>query len=213
MEIKINVGGYVDCKSSFFSVSDVIQEQEFVFSSGINRLFGEIDSGNFGISYLISMYDRVNKNIIFLPHNAIIDGKEMTLSELAKISCYIDKSYPLFSDKPLFHRKKTVRQHIECGLKKSKLPYTSTEILDIFKVQEHHRDILIEQTGTERYKIMPTVGFAYGKEVFCFPWFSKIRYNAFWGHITQAINVLSDMSKTVILPLSKELQYTENIKP
>ena len=176
MEIKIKTDGYVFCKSSFFSVHDVVQEKEYRFSDGINKLVGEIDSGNFGISYLISMYDKIDKALLFPPQNVTVDGKEISFSELSKISCYIDESYPLFSDKRLLLRKKTVKQHIECGLKKSKLPYTAKEILDMFMVQEHHREVFISHTGTERYKVMPAIGFAYGKEIFCFPWFSKSRY-------------------------------------
>ena len=201
MEIKIKSNGYVFCKSSFFSVIDVIKEKEFQFSSGINKLFGDIDSGIFGISYLIAMYDKINKKELFCSDKTIVDGITTPLSALTKISCYIDESYPLFSDKRLFGRKKTVKQRIECGLKKSKLPYTATEVLDIFKVQEHHREVFINQTGTERYKVMLAIGFAYGKEVFCFPWFSKSRYEAFLMHITHTINLLSDLNKIVILPL------------
>ena len=205
MKIKIKNSGYVDCKSSFFSTLDILRDKEFEFSNGINKLFGDIDSGNFAISYLISMYDKVNKNTLFLPHNATVDGIVTPLSDLAKISCYIDESYNLFSHKHLF-RNKTVNQLIKCGLKKSKLTYTVTEILDMFEIQSHHRDLLIKETGTERYKIMSAIGFSYGKEVFCFPWFSKCRYEAFSAHIAYSINVLKSLNKTVILPLSKDLQ-------
>ena len=195
MNIKVNISGYVQCHSSFFDVDDVIQEKEFNFSSGISKLVGDIDSGNFAISYLISMYDKINKKTVFLPCDVIVDGKPTSLSELTKKACYIDRSYPLFS------KKKTVKRLIESGLKKSKLPYTATEILDIFGVQEHHREISVYKTGTERYKAMCAIGFSYGKEIFCFPWFSKSRYEAFVVHLNYTIKVLSDLNKIVILPL------------
>ena len=201
MKIKIKNSGYIDCKSSFFSVLDILPEKEFEFSNGINKLFGDIDSGNFAISYLISMYDNVNKKMLFLPHNAIVDESVVSLSNLEKISCYIDQSYPLFSNRKLLKREKTVIQLIECGLKKSKLAYSATEILDMFEVQFHHREVLIKQTGTECYKAMSAIGFSYNKDVFCFPWFSKEKYQAFSMHITHSINVLENFNKIVILPL------------
>ena len=101
----------------------------------------------------------------------------------------------------MFSKKKTVKRLIECGLKRSKLPYTSTEILDIFGVQEHHREISVNKTGTEQYKAMCAIGFSYGKEIFCFPWFSKSRYEAFVVHLNYTLKVLSDLNKIVILPL------------
>ena len=65
MNLKIKNNGYVYCHSSFFDAEDVLEEKEFEFSSGINKLVGDIDSGNFAISYLISMYDKIYKKQSF----------------------------------------------------------------------------------------------------------------------------------------------------
>ena len=64
-DILIKAGGYIDCKSEFYSVFDTINEHnEYHFYPGINRLTGDIDSEIFGISYLMSMYGIAKKEII-----------------------------------------------------------------------------------------------------------------------------------------------------
>ena len=73
-KIFIKNRGYIDCKSGFYSVSDILDEEsEYCFNVGVNMLRGEIDSGAFGISYLISMYDSIDKETLFLPHIAVVD--------------------------------------------------------------------------------------------------------------------------------------------
>lgn len=200
MKLTIRNDGWVSCKSSFYRVSDILNPNDvFEFHSGINRLYGEIDSGIFAISYLISMYDKIPKNekkLLFSPHVATLDGKEISLSALTKLACYLDSSYPLFSSK------KSARKLIEKGLKKSKLSYTVNDVFDFFKVQDFHRDIAISSSGTERMKIMAAVGFAYGKEIFCFPWFSKMRSQAFGKHPEYAMYTLEALNKIVIVPES-----------
>lgn len=194
-EINIKNEGYIFCKSSFYSVLDILENQTFDFTVGINKLVGEIDSGIFGISYLISMYDSVDKKSIFLPLEAKVDGINTKLSELAKQSCYMDVSYPLFSSN------KSTISLIGRGLKKSKLPYTVNDIINMFDIQSKNHLRSIKQTGNEKIKIMAAVGFAFGKEIFCFPWMSKTRYKSFNKHIDISLNILSKNNKIVILPI------------
>lgn len=55
--IEIANNGHVYCKSSFYSVHDILNDTVLCeFYIGINTLIRDIDSGNRGISYLLSMY-------------------------------------------------------------------------------------------------------------------------------------------------------------
>lgn len=77
-------------------------------------LRGEIDSGVWAVSYLLSMYTYKPKDFtIFQPAAAMLDGISVSLSELSKKTCYMDYSYY-----PLFHSRATVRQLIKRGLNK-----------------------------------------------------------------------------------------------
>ena len=102
MEIqKIEIGneGYIHCHSRFYSSQDCLSSNaKFSFVTGINRLYGEIDSGIWAISYLLSMYSyRQADFILFKQPEVVIDDKKMLLDDAMKYSCYMDNIYPLFS--------------------------------------------------------------------------------------------------------------------
>lgn len=198
-DIKIDFCGYAFCKSTFYTVHDC-SNREFHFTKGVNRLEGEIDDGIFGISYIISMYDylkKTEKESFSSPHEAIVNGSSMKMSELTKYSCYLDTSYPLLSsNKPIIYL-------IKKGLSKTALSYTADEILELFKIQAHHHYSSIKQSGNEKFKAMAAISFCFGKDVFCFPWLSKSRYKAFNNHMPFLLDLLASLDKTIILPIGK----------
>ena len=196
-KIKIRNDGYVDCESSFYKVCDVLQGQEFNFARGINILKGDIDSGIFAISYFISMYDKINHKVLFQPQEAIVDGKAMQLSELSKQACYLDQSYRLFASR------KPVSDLVVQGLKQSKIVYSVDEIRNMFEIEKFRFDLPVDATGNERFKIMAAIGFCFGKQIFCFPWMSRMRFECFEAHTKKGLDVLESMGKIVILPIGK----------
>ena len=197
-EIRISASGCVNCVSRAYTVCDFLDEQKFLFNKGANILYGDIDSGIFGISYLISMYEKIDKRNLMsfqLPLEATVNGEKMPISELAKYSCYIDSSYNLYSTK------RTVREQVTKGLKHSKLSYNADEICEIFRMEKFRFDSPLKATGNERYQAMAAIGFSYGKQVFCFPWLSKTRYENFKVRIPFLLDVLASYGKISILPL------------
>ena len=194
--IEIYNSGYIDCKSSYYVAHTSLDEKDkFVFKSGINELVGDIDSGNFSISYLISMYKDVDKKLLFLPQTAKVDGEVVELFELSQLSCYMDSLYPFFP------KKKTVRQLVEKGLKKSKIPYTPDEICKLFHMETFRFERPINAIGHEKFRAMAAIGFCYNKDVFCFPWMSRRLFDSFQGHLTDILSILEKMNKIVILPI------------
>ena len=188
--------GCVHCKSNFYTCYDVLQSSmKFEFSTGINILEGEIDSGIFGISYLISMYNDTCAKTFMAPPVALVDGVEMPLKELTNKACYLDHIH-----NPLFSKRISTRKLVEKGLKKSHLPYTANEICAIFRMEDFRFDRPVSATGNEKFKAMAAVGFAFGKEIFCFPWLSKMRFESFNNHLPQLFDVLEHLEKIVIMP-------------
>lgn len=56
--ITFNNSGYLYCKSNFYTSHDTLQEQDkFHFHKGVNKLVCDINSGIWGVSYLLSMKD------------------------------------------------------------------------------------------------------------------------------------------------------------
>ena len=195
---KIKADGYIRCKSKFYSVVDIISDTKvFDFSKGINVLNGEIDSGIFGISYLISMYNYRNKEDITLFDVDIVSNDEpIAIDDLSDKSCYIDEIYPLFN------KDLTVEQLVKEGLKKSGLNETIENIMDMFHLEQFRFMRPLSQTGNERLNSMAAIGYSYGKQIFCFPWLSNIRYDYFRVRLTNITETLEKLGKIVIFPYS-----------
>ena len=58
--LKVDVEGTVFCKSTFYTAVDIMNG-EFTFQVGKNELISEIDGSAWGITYLLSMYDRIDR--------------------------------------------------------------------------------------------------------------------------------------------------------
>lgn len=200
-EIKINNDAYVHCKSSFYSAQDTLNDTlSYKFSQGINKLLGEIDSGNWAISYLIAMYPYMSskeKKLLFLPANALVNNKMLSLKELSVYSCYLDKKYPLFSTK------KTVRKLVSKGLKKHSRLETPENIRDMFHISSERFERPLSGVGNEIFRSMAAIGFCHEKQVFCFPWLSKKRFDYYHGNITDVLNILESLGKIIILPVGE----------
>ena len=195
-QIKFLNHGYVHCESTYFMSEDVLAEETYAFSTGVYPLFGEIDSGVWAISYYLSMYRPRSKDFTLFAPAEITVNKNHTLSmkEFMKHSCYMDQKYPLFSSK------KTVRQLVKKGLKKTRLAYSPDEIKELFELDDSRFERPLKQVGNERYRAMAAIAFCHGKDVFCFPWFSRDRYKYFRGHLEFLKDRLNQLNKIVILP-------------
>lgn len=200
-EIRISNEGSLWCRSSFYTSHDTLQlSMNFRFTTGVNKLIGDIDSGIWGISYLLSMFKYDVKEKWFLnPLVAMVDEKEMKLEELTKVCCYLDETmYPLFSSKT-----KSVQKMIEIGLKKSKKNITVNEVCNRFMLNENRIRKPIYCTGNEKFRAMSAVGYSFGKEVFCFPWLSKKMFDYYQYNLTPLFDVFGQIGAIAILPCGK----------
>ncbi len=194
--LQVNNDGHVFCTSEFYSTHDVITSSNiYTFRPKINLLEGEIDSGAWAVSYLLSMYTHRSKKIILFGEPvATVNGELMNLKELTKFSCYLDKEYPLFS------KRDTVYNQISRGLKKSKFPLTADEIKDLFKITDTRIHRPLTGMGNEIFKAMAAICYANGKQIYCFPWLSKMRFESYHKHLTELLKTLENLERIIILP-------------
>ena len=195
--IKIRASGYVYCNSEFYSAQDTISEnKEYTFLPGINNLVGDIDSENWAISYLISMYNRRSKDFILFDKPKIeLNGEAVGISELSATACYMDKSYHLFSSK------KTVRQLVLQGIKRNHIELSADEVMALFLISEDRFDRPLKGVGNEIFKAMAAVAYCNRKEIFCFPWMSYRRYEGYHYNLSGLLEILESLNKVVILPI------------
>jgi hypothetical protein len=198
--ISINRGeGFVYPKSIFYSSSGTLSNHNcLILKRGINKLIGEIDCGNWEMSYLLSMYKyRPDDFILSEIPTVLLDNKTVSLQKISKIACYMDESYHLFSSK------KTVKELITHNLKLNNCEYNCAEILDCFKLDEQRVERPIIYTGNEHFRAMAAVGILYGKEIFCFPWLSNSRFLLYYRNITFCLEKLADYGKIIVLPVGQ----------
>lgn len=195
--INIENEGFVCCKSSFYSAHDSLSKHScYTLSPGINKLIGEIDSGNWAISYLLSMYKyQPSDFVLFEQPTATVNNAPISLDELSEYSCYMDKSYPLFSSDD------SVKELIEQGLKQSKLKYSEEDIKHLFHIDNERFERSLCGVGNEIFKAMAAIGFSYGKEIFCFPWLSNRRFESYHENLKGLLQILESLEKTVVLPI------------
>lgn len=195
-KITVVSDGFVHCRSAFYTSNDLLQGKiTHSLVPGLNQLVGDIDSGAWAVSYLLSMYKHKKKDfILFDPARITVNGEDMSLSDFSAYSCYIDKSFPLFSTK------KSVKSIVSSELKRRNLDITAEEIKKIFQLSDDRFERPLSGVGNEAYRAMCAIGYAAGKEVFCFPWLSDCRFEYVKVHIMFVASVLESLGKIVVLP-------------
>lgn len=197
--IKIQTSGYIHCKSCFYATCDMLNDfNTYEFSKGINQLEGEIDSGVWAISYLISMYPYDTKNCVIFPPTTIqMNGTDCPLSQLCKYSCYMDPVHPLFSSKKTMHRL------ISKGIAHNQNIESVEMIREMFCIGRERFERPLSGVGNERFRCMAAIGYVYDKDIFCFPWLSRMRFDYYHRNLTDVLQILKDRQKTILLPIGK----------
>ena len=195
--IKVQNEGYVYCKSKFYSAQDGLSNSSnYILYKGINKLVGEIDSGLWAVSYMLSMYTyRPEDFILFEYPSVIVNGEQVSLTKLSEYSCYMDKLYPLFSTDD------SIRALIEQGLEKSHMHCTSLDIKDLFYLDSERFERPLTGAGNEIFRAMTAIGYSCNKEIFCFPWLSHKRFESYHANLTELLHILEKLKKIVILPI------------
>ncbi len=196
--VSIRNEGHITCRSNFYMCEDTLDNEIFDFSCGVNILKGEIDSHIWSIGYLMSMYKyRPNDFVIFEPANIKINGEEMSLVDAGKYICYMDKIYPPFSSK------NTIEKIIKKAIKKNNLEYTFEEIIELFELDSQRIKRPLFSIGNERFQAMAAIGFCEGKDIYCFPWLSKKRFEYYRIRMELLFDIFEKFGKIAIVPIGK----------
>lgn len=200
-----NIGGSYNCVSRLYEAHSTVCVQQLTLKSGVNVLFGDIDSGGWGISRAMSMPEnfkyRGRKYRAFpCPYpvaaqsEIYVDGRESCFEELGKTSCYLDCAHKLY--RPGF----AVKASVEKGLKISGLAYNAQDIMGMFEIAPFRFERPLKAVGNECWRAMAAIGFANGKQIFCFPWLSAKMVEYFYYQLTAPMNKLAELGATVVLP-------------
>ena len=186
--------GHVYCRSSFYQAHDHFKQGAYVIQTGKNVLKGDIDSGNWALSYLLSMYNQNKKDFLLPERPQIINKNSIPMEEILSKSCYMDEQNALFSTK------RPIRNIIERGIQKNNLPYTANELRDLFGICNERFERPMNGIGNDRFKAMSAIGLANNKEWFCFPWLSSEKVEYYQLQLSYPIKVLEQLEKIIIFP-------------
>lgn len=199
--IHVQNEGYVCCKSCFFLSQDIIPSADkiYFFSTGVQKLYGDIDSGVWAISYLLSMYKhRRDDFVLFEEPCACINDKTVSLNEVCDYTCYLDKIYPLFSSDD------TIESLVKQGLEHQNHFCASDDVKNLFQLDDERFKRPLAGVGNEVFRAMAAIGYSYGKQVFCFPWLSKKRYSYYQPQLMILFEILTKLNKVIIVPTNQK---------
>ena len=195
--VDITAEGYAYCKSSIYAVLDIMDKTiNYHFTTGINILIGEIDSGNWATSYLLSMYRQRRDDFILLEKpRVVVNGLSSSIEEVSEYICYMDALYPLFNTKV------STKTLVGNGIKQNNIRKSVEEIGHIFHIDSERFERPITGSGNEKFRAMASIGYSYGKQIFCFPWMSRRRFDAYQGQMEDLMNIMESLKMVVILPI------------
>lgn len=200
MEIKkitVQAEGYVYCRSKYYCANDILsKDTDYSFSPGVCKLKGEIDSGNWAVSYLLSMYGSSPKDFVLYDSPVTyVNDRPMPISELERYTCYLDERFHLF------HGYSSAKKMVEKGLKQSGSDYSCDDFREMFCLDDERFERPLKTCGNEAIRAMAAIGFAYDRQVFCFPWLSNRRFVYHYNAIQTILDVLEQAGKIVLLPV------------
>lgn len=187
----------VHCQSRFYDIYANIESKKlFEFSSGINILRDKMDSDVCAVSYLLSMYTHNPGDFILYDQPQIIlNGDFITLENLSQHSCYMDRSHPLFSSN------ETIRTMVSREIERNGNQCSLEQVRDIFCLDHQRFERPLRGVGHEIFRSMAAIGYAGGKELFCFPWLSMEVYIHYRRNISGLLEILEEIGKMAIVPL------------
>ena len=204
--IKIQVQNFqdnVECKSVLFTSKESFPTINYSFKGGtIYGVVSDFGCGSWGLVTCLGGRCNQPDGEVFLNDELIECGA------LKKHSCFIAEN--LYDGINSTQDFLTPRKCIEKALSISGLPYTTAEIKDMFNLSgdgincsayngRFNRDL--RYTSGEIWAISAAIGFAWGREIFCFPWLNErdvsILQNPF-------IKVLKANQKIILIPAGRK---------
>ena len=198
--IDVMCEGYVCCESGFYTAQDILQvDSSYSFVKGSNKIYGEIDSGVWAVSYLLSMYGHKSKNFSFLKQpKVVVNGSVVPLQNIVPYSCYMDRSYPLFSGNS------SIKKMVVKGIRTNQLNVTPEEVRQIFGIDLERFERPLVSAGNEIFKAMAAIGYCYEKQIYCFPWLSQMRFHGYHQNLNGVIDILDSLGRIAIVPIGSE---------
>lgn len=190
----VNFQDGVTCYSQLHSSKDSFLKITYEFTGGnIYGIISDFGCGSWGLSTCVggrcSDYDG----------EVILNGKPINCQELSKYSCFIAESQ--VNDINSADDLLTAKDCIEKALHISQLSYSAQDIKKMFGLSDERFERNLKEVSGEIWRISTAIGFASGKQIFCFPWLNEheiLRVNK------PNLEILRQHNKIILIPSSQE---------
>ncbi|MBE6529450.1 MAG: hypothetical protein E7680_02465 [Ruminococcaceae bacterium] len=186
LELK-GVVGYSNCINQTYFILDSFTRASFRLCTG--KIYGIISPfglGSWGLTNCIGGAGNIIEGTILL------DGLIATQKELHSLSCFVSASVSISE----LSEQRTVHQNIEDALQNSGLSYTAQQIKTWFSLSDERFERPISEISGEIRQVSAAVGFARGKEIFCYPWLISNQISQYL--LPQTLSFLREQKKIVL---------------
>lgn len=179
------------CESQLYSSKESFPSMTYQFS-GANTygLISDFGRGSWAMATCLGGRCEPVEGEIF------INDKKINCYELQKYACFIGEN--TFNEINSADNNLSAKDCIEKALEISKLPYSVKDIKNLFALSDERFVRDLNHVSGEIWRISIAVGFALGRDIFCYPWFNTHDMSAYID--IDCINTLKNNNKIIIIP-------------
>lgn len=188
----INFMSSANCRSQLYSSKESFLPITYQFVPGnIYGLISDFGCGSWALSTCLGgRCGSVVKGSVF------VNDRKMDCNELSRYSCFVGEKF--FDGINSNNNVLTANECIKKALEISQLSFTVDEIKKMFGLSEERFNRDLNCVGVEINRISIAIGFALGKEIFCYPWMNTHELIGFLDINT--LNILKRHNKIVLIP-------------
>ena len=184
-----NVMGFANCRNQSYSSSEGFPKITMKLWSG--KAYGVLGEYGLGAWGLVNCIGGAGE---LISGEILVDGNPITKETLFQRTCFVSEMPNVAG----LSEEKTVRETIEVALQTSKQPYSAMGIKELFELSDERFDREISQISGEIRQVSMAVGFAFGKDIFCYPWLISNQISRYLSQ--KAIHILREHNKLILIP-------------
>lgn len=196
--IQINLIDFQDCVNCFSqtqsSYESFLKISHNFIGGNAYGLVSDFGCGSWGVTTCVGgrCSDNPDGKIYF-------DGQPIPAKDLTTLSCFVSEN--IFEGINSKDNLLSAKECIEKALQMSKLDFTVEKIKNMFSLSDSRFERKLNSVSGEMWRISIAVGFAMGKETFCYPWLNQRDIN---NVDTSIIKELKRYGKIILIPSSQK---------
>jgi hypothetical protein len=196
LDVHIDDGLYYPELVNYGHMIETVDHFQYQFQKGKSYgIIGQCGEGGWGLSYAIAGRAEHSADEIK------VNGKAVTPEQLAGISWYVGDGMP---KRGPFPKSRTVLNQISaaCRMNTDNKRGSVEEIIALFNLSQDRLELPLDNQSWEKWRSSIAIGYAYGAQIFCFPWVSTGWVNDLILNcgIHICIDILKNVGAIVILP-------------